>query len=137
MRYAVLVIFLMAGMSCASQTTNRNTSTNVYDEPNTISDGKQIEVTGTIWPSRAQAKFFIKSDDKRSSVHLRMDEETLKELSTGDRIFVKGRVECIHYPRPKDYYNDSGGTNYGVMLPQTFCYLNVIEMRKLPPNKSL
>jgi len=91
--------------------------------------GEVVELTGTISPSRADARCSIRTKDGRSA-HLRI--KTAGRLKMGARLYVKGSVEYVHYPRPADYFNEKGGTNYGIQFPQTFCYINVTDFKILP-----
>ncbi len=132
----LLVLVALAG--CGSRT-HRSAETAVSAEPVKAvasadapkwQEGEVVELTGTIWPARSDAPFFLRREDG-DGPHLRSG---LPEgLTTGTRIRVKGTVHYVHYPRPKDYYNESGGVNYGVAFPQTFCYLDAVEYEVLAP----
>ena len=89
-------------------------------------NGQEVELSGTIWPSKGGTKYYIKGDEGNSA-HLKSD--AMAKLRVGTRVWVKGVVEYVHFPRPKDYYNDQGGVNYAMLLPQTLCYINVSEFK--------
>ena len=88
-------------------------------------NGQEVELTGTIWPSKGGTTYYIDADE--GGAHLKS--EAIAKLKRGTTVWVKGVVEYVHFPRPKDYYNDQGGTNYAMVFPQTLCCVNVAEFK--------
>lgn len=82
--------------------------------------GEFLKLTGTIWPSSAQAKFYIDTVDGKSA-HLKGP--ALSGLKPGSKVTLNGRVECV------TGYGTAGASD--VMHSQTFYYVNVSDCRIL------
>jgi len=122
-RFPIFVLSMMAlaGVARAGQD---NTVSQPKTPRQTWTNGQEVEITGTIWPSKGiGTKFYIKGEDG-NTCHMRNKE--IGRLKQGARIWAKGKVEYVHYPAPKN------PAEQGAMeLPQTLCYLNMSEFRIL------
>ena len=96
-------------------------------------EGDVVELTGIIYPAKTDVKYFIETDDGRGAG---IRSEAIDKLEAGTRVWVKGKIEYVHVPKPKDYENPNGTVNYGVKLPQTFCYIKVSDFEILTPQQS-
>ena len=130
----IVLAFVALLTGCRSQEGTVSEEQRVSTAAGEWKQSEPVELTRTLWPSRGDAAFYIKGDDGRSDPHLRfMDLNKNNYLESGMRLAVKGIVQYVHYPRPKAYYNNKGGVNYAVVLPQTSCYINVSELKILTP----
>lgn len=96
-------------------------------------NGEIVELTGTIWPSRADAGYWIRPDDGPGA-HLKS--KAVDKLEVGTKLWVRGTVEIIHYPKPEGYEHPNGTVRLGVRFPVTFTYINVSDFRILTPQPS-
>ena len=93
-------------------------------------NGDIVELTGTIWPSKANARYWIRPDDGPGA-HLRS--KAVDRLEVGTKLWVRGTVEIIHYPKPEGYERPDGRVRLGVRFPVTCTYINVSDFRILTP----
>lgn len=124
----IIIVALLAGCQHEKNTRPQEQSTAKF--PSEWKQGDVVELTGSIHPARTDAKYFIETADGRG-VSIRSD--AIDKLGAGTTLWVKGKIEYVHYPKPKDYDNDRGGVNYGVRFPQSICYLRVSEYKELNP----
>ncbi len=112
---AILILFL-----AACTTPNRTTGITRTQEPARPEwkQGEFLKLTGTIWPSSEQARFYIDTVDGQSA-HLKGS--ALDHLKPGSKVALSGRVECV------TGYGSAGAD--GVLHSQTFYYVHVTDCR--------
>ena len=83
--------------------------------------GQAVELSGVIYPSRANARFYLQTEDG-NGVHIKPGTD-IDVLETGTKLRVKGIIEYVPYTEPEDYDEK----RYAVKRPQTICYITVEE----------
>ncbi|MCG2711416.1 MAG: hypothetical protein L6416_03720 [Candidatus Omnitrophica bacterium] len=119
--YFILLIFLTGCNSDTSEYSEIQLRSNLHSSDNSSStvwqNGQEVEITGTILPSKGGTKYYIKGDNGNSA-HLKSEE--IAKLDIGTRIWVKGIVEYVHFPT-----SENSDEKIAMVLPQTLCYINV------------
>ena len=87
--------------------------------------GQEVELTGTLCPSRRGTKYCIKADD-RNAAHLRSRE--IDELKAGTRVRVKGTIRYVRIPSFMSSIESREPMRY-----QMVCHLEVAEFEVLEP----
>ncbi len=78
--------------------------------------GEEVQLSGTIWPSRAYTKYYIDTDDGKSA-HLKSD--LIDKLEAGTRLYLTGTVEYI------DTFGTAGASM--VQHSQTYFFVKVTD----------
>jgi hypothetical protein len=96
-------------------------------------NGDIVEVTGKIFTTKSGARYTIHSEDGRRPA---IRSKAIDKLEVGTKLWVKGTIEIIHYPKPKGYETPDGRVRLGVRFPTTVTYINVLDFRILTPQPS-
>jgi len=138
MKYAVIMILVPLLAGCREEKTTQPQEQSAAKLQSEWKQGEVVELTGTIHSARTDAKYFIETSDGRG-VSIRSD--AIDKLGAGTMVWVKGTIEYVHHPKPKDYLEDKVGEDkikviHGVAFPQTICYINVAQYRILTPQRA-
>jgi hypothetical protein len=113
------VVLILSGCVADSEPTPQDAK---RESPDRVwKNGQEVELTGTIWPSKGGTKYYIKGDDGKSA-HLRSGQ--IAKLKLGTKIWVKGVVEYVHFPASKN-----PNERVAMERPQTLCYITVSKFR--------
>lgn len=115
---AIILILLLAACSTPAPR-HYSTSEEGVASPE-WKQGELLKLTGTIWPSAEQAKFFIDTVDGKSA-HLKGP--ALSGIKPGSKVTLKGRVECV------TGYGTAGASD--ILHSQTLYYVNVTDCKVL------
>jgi hypothetical protein len=117
MKYAAL-LFVCLFTACSSSGNHQYTRSRQESAAPEWQNGERLNLTGTLWPSRANAKFYIETVDGKSA---NLKGSLLDHLKPGTKISLSGRVE----------YENSFGTAGAseVVHNQTVFYVNVLDYR--------
>ena len=140
MKYAVIIMVFVALLAGCQHKNNAQPQ-----EQSTASSGSEwkqgdvVELSGKIHSARTDAKYFIRTSDGRG-VSIRS--EAIDKLDAGTELWVKGKIEYVHHPKPKDYREEKVGedkirVSHGVTFPQTICYINVMEHKIRNPQQPI
>ena len=111
-----IIIF---AFSCGNQEQTRSDSPLPAGGSKKRKNGQTVEITGLIYPSKADARFYIKTKDGNIA-HIKSGTD-IDILEVETALWVRGTIEYIQYERPQDYDEKQ----YGVKFPQTICYITV------------
>jgi len=114
----------MISLSCCNHGQGDKQPDQLLEAENTPwENGQEVEIAGVIYPSKADARFYLQTEDG-TGVHIKHGTD-IDVLEAGTKLRVKGTIEYIPYEKPED--EDYDEKRYGVKLPQTICYIAVEE----------
>ena len=116
---AVIIVF---SLSCCTQRQGDKQPDQLLEAEDTPwENGQEIAISGVIYPSKANARFYLQTEDC-AGVHIKGGTD-IDVLEAGTKLWVKGTIEYVPYEKPEDYDEK----RYGAKLPQTICYIAVEE----------
>ena len=120
-RFFVAAI-IMFSLSCSNQDQGDEQSSQLLKAGDTPwENGQEVEISGVIYPSRANVRFYLQTEDGKGA-HVKPGTD-IDILETGTKLWVRGTIEYVSYKEPEDYDEK----RYAVKFPQTICYITVEE----------
>jgi hypothetical protein len=116
---------IMFAFGCGNQEQTRGDSPLPAGGSKQWENGQSVEITGRIYPSKANARFYIETKDG-SIAHIKRGTD-IDILEVETVLWVRGTIEYVQHERPQDYDEKQ----YGVKFPQTICYITVEDFRIL------
>lgn len=120
-RFLVAVLIILSVSCCNQGQGDKQPSQLLKAEDTPWENGQEVAISGTIYPSRADARFYLQTEDG-TGAHIKRGTD-IDILEAGTKLWVKGTIEYIPYKEPEDYDEKQ----YGVKFPQTICYIAVEE----------
>lgn len=115
-----LTVLIMVSLSCCNHGQGDKQAGQLLEAEDTPwKNGQEVEIAGVIYPSKANARFYLQTEDG-AGVHIKGGTD-IDVLEAGTKLRVKGIIEYTTYEKPEDYDEK----RYGVKLPQTICYIAV------------
>ena len=116
---AIIIVF---SLSCCNHGQGDKQPVQLLEaEDSPWENGQEVAISGVIYPSKANARFYLQTEDG-AGVHIKQGTD-IDVLETGTKLRVKGMIEYVPYDKPEDYDEKQ----YGVKFPQTICYIAVEE----------
>ena len=117
-----LTVLIMVSLSCCNHGQGDKQAGQLLEAEDTPwENGQEVAIAGVIYPSKANARFYLQTEDG-TGAHIKQGTD-IDVLETGTKLRVTGTIEYIPYEKPVDYDEKQ----YGVKLPQTICYIAVEE----------
>ena len=117
-----VAVIIIVSFGCSKQDQSDEQSSQLLkagDAP--WENGQEVEIFGAIYPSRANARFYLQTEDGNGA-HIKPGTD-VDVLEAGTKLRVKGTIEYVSYEEPEDYDEK----RYAVKRPQTICYIIVEE----------
>ena len=116
---AIIIVF---SLSCCNHGQGDKQAGQLLEAEDTPwENGQEVAMSGIIYPSKANARFYLQTEDG-AGVHIKGGTD-IDVLEAGTKLRVKGMIEYVPYEKPEDYDEK----RYGVKFPQTICYVAVEE----------
>lgn len=116
---AIIIVF---SVSCCNHGQGDKKADQLLEAEDTPwENGQEVAIAGVIYPSKANARFYLQTEDT-AGVHIKQGTD-IDVLEAGTKLWVKGTIEYTPYKKPDDYDEK----RYGVKFPQTICYIAVEE----------
>ena len=120
-RFFVAAI-IMFSLSCSNQDQGDEQSSQLLKAGDTPwENGQEVEISGVIYPSRANVRFYLQTEDG-TGAHVKPGTD-IDILETGTKLWVRGTIEYVTHTEPEDYDEK----RYAVKKPQKICYIYVEE----------
>jgi hypothetical protein len=117
-----LAVLIMFSLSCCNHGQGDKQPDQLHEaEDSPWENGQEIAISGVIYPSKANARFYLQTEDGRGA-HIKHGTD-IDILEAGTKLRVKGTIEYVPYEKPEDYDEKQ----YGAKFPQTICYIAVEE----------
>ncbi|MBN1254673.1 MAG: hypothetical protein JXA50_05305 [Deltaproteobacteria bacterium] len=119
------IVIVVFAFGCNNQEQTRGDSPLPAGGSKKWKNGQAVEITGLIYPSKANARFYIETKDGKVA-HIKSGTD-IDILEVETALWVRGTIEYVQHERPQDYDEKQ----YGVKFPQTICYISVEDFKIL------
>ena len=139
-KFYVILLILLSIVACRED--NKSSSTIKESDFTEWQNGEEVELTGTINPSKL-TQYYLETEDDKTVHIISMDIDKLN-LEAGTKLWIKGKIEYIHHEKPAGYREETTAINestsvvsssHSIHYPFTACYIKVSEYKILEPDK--